>query len=151
MMCQSIFVHQTYGRCWCSQSKRDALLFFSDSGGLAFYVFNQPSKTTHKHPPNMFHLMCNVRHWFAGNQWTSGRPPTQMFNPRRWFSLFTLPNHVKPNLCLRFPWVFGRKFVTMLVTLCLFCCIHCFWTPEKTEMQCCMLCWAIVMVKIPEY
>lgn len=45
------------------------------------------------------------------------------------------------------PWVFGRKFVTMLVTLCLFCCIHCFWTPEKTKMQCCMLCWAIVMVK----
>lgn len=135
MMRQSIFVHQTYGRCWCSQSKRDALVFFPTPVGWHFLFSISPQKQF-TNIPHMFHLMCNVRHWFAGNHWTSGRPPTQMFNPRRWFSLFALPNYFKTMFAFSLGlsrWVFGRKFVTMLVTLCLFCCIHCFWTPEKTR------------------
>lgn len=96
------------------RARETLLCFFPTPVGWHFMFSISPQKQF-TNIPHMFHLMCNVRHWFAGNHWTSGRPPTQMFNPRRWFSLFTLPNHVKPNLCLRFPWVFGCTFVTMLV------------------------------------
>lgn len=133
-------MHQTYGRCWCSQSKRDALVFFSDSSGLAFYVFNQPPKTIHKHPPYVsFDVQCTTLVCWKPLD-VRPTPDPNVQSQTLVFIIYT-SKPCKTQPMFAFSLGFWLHICYNASLLCLFCCIHCFWTPEKTKMQ------AIVMVK----
>ena len=145
MMCQSIFVHQTYGRCWCSQSKRDALVFFFRLQWVGILCFQSAPKNNSQTSPKhvSFDVQCTTLVCWKPVDIRPTSNPNVQSQTLVFIICISKPCKTQPMFAFSLGlsrWVFGRKFVTMLV------CDVCFAVNTvfglQTKQECSVVCCA---------